>query len=66
MTLIAHVAGAPVEELIPMVAGLGTALLLARAWLASRLRRGVQAAVAAATSSRGRSRAGNQHDRSLT
>jgi hypothetical protein len=39
MTLFAHVGGAPVEELIPMATGAGTALLLARAWLASRLRR---------------------------
>jgi hypothetical protein len=40
MTVIAHVAGMPVEELIPTAAGAGTALLLARAWVASRVRRG--------------------------
>jgi hypothetical protein len=39
MTAFAHVGGAPVEELIPTLAGAGTALLLARTWLASHLRR---------------------------
>jgi hypothetical protein len=38
--MIAHVGGVPVEELIPTAAGAGTALLLARTWLALRLRRG--------------------------
>ena len=37
--MIAHVGGVPVEELIPSAAGAGTALLLARTWLAVRLRR---------------------------
>jgi hypothetical protein len=35
----AHVAGVPVEELIPTLAGSGGALLLARGWLALHLRR---------------------------
>jgi hypothetical protein len=37
--MIAHVAGVPVEELLPLVlaSGAGTGLLLARAWVASRL-----------------------------
>ena len=38
--IVAHVAGVPVEELIPAVAGSGGALLLARAWLWLYLRRG--------------------------
>jgi hypothetical protein len=38
--VIAHVAGMPVEEtLLPLVGGAGAGLLLARAWIASRLRR---------------------------
>jgi hypothetical protein len=37
--MMAHVAGVPVEELIPTAAGTGTALLAARAWLWLRLRR---------------------------
>ena len=32
--VFAHVAGVPVEELLPALAGTGTCLLLARAWLA--------------------------------
>jgi hypothetical protein len=39
MIVIAHVGGAPVEELIPTVAGASSALLLARTWLWLRLRR---------------------------
>ena len=39
MTVIAHVGGVPVEELVPTVAGAGTMLLLARAWLEMHLRR---------------------------
>jgi len=39
MTMFAHVGGVPVEELMPGAAGAGTALLIARAWLAVRLRR---------------------------
>jgi hypothetical protein len=37
--MIAHVAGVPVEELLPLVlaSGAGTGLLLPRAWVASRL-----------------------------
>ena len=37
--VIAHVGGVPVEEMIPALAGTGTALLAARAWLMLRLRR---------------------------
>jgi hypothetical protein len=37
--MIAHVAGVPVEELGPALAGAGTALVMARAWVAVRLRR---------------------------
>jgi hypothetical protein len=37
----AHVGGVPVEEaLLPFVSGASAALVLARAWLGSRLRRG--------------------------
>jgi hypothetical protein len=39
--VIAHVGGLPVEEaLLPLMSGAGAGLLLARAWVASRLRRG--------------------------
>lgn len=37
--MTAHVAGVPVEELLPLLGGTGTALVLARAWVAHRLRR---------------------------
>jgi len=38
--VIAHIGGVPAEEtLLPLVSGVGTALLLAQAWVASRLRR---------------------------
>jgi hypothetical protein len=37
--MIAHVAGVPVEEVLPMLAGTSTALLVGRAWLMLRLRR---------------------------
>ena len=38
--MIAHVAGMPVEEtLLSLVGGAGAGLLLARAWIGSRLRR---------------------------
>ena len=37
--VLAHVAGVPVEELLPTVAGAGSMLLLARGWVALRLRR---------------------------
>ncbi len=36
---MAHVAGVPVEELLPALAGFGSALVVARAWVAVRLRR---------------------------
>jgi hypothetical protein len=37
--IIAHVAGMPVEELLPSVAGAGGTLLMARVWVMLRLRR---------------------------
>ena len=37
--MIAHVAGVPVEEALLSVGGAGAWLLLARGWLAVRLRR---------------------------
>ena len=37
--VIAHVGGVPVEEMLPALAGTGTGLVIARAWLALRLRR---------------------------
>jgi hypothetical protein len=38
--MIAHVGGLPVEEsLLPLMSGMGTALLLVRAWAFSPLRR---------------------------
>ena len=41
MILIAHIAGIPVEELlVPLASGAGAGvLLLARAWMMSRVRR---------------------------
>ena len=39
MTVLAHIGGVPVEELIPTAAGAGGALLVARAWMAVHLRR---------------------------
>jgi hypothetical protein len=40
MTMFAHIAGVPVEELLPSLAAAGGALAVARAWLTVRLRRG--------------------------
>ena len=37
--MIAHVGGVPVEEILPTLAGTGTGLLIARAWVMLRLRR---------------------------
>ena len=37
--IIAHVGGVPAEEILPSVAGAGAALLFARGWLMSHLRR---------------------------
>jgi hypothetical protein len=37
--IFAHVGGVPVEEILPTLAGAGTGLLVARAWLTARLRR---------------------------
>ena len=39
MTVLAHIGGVPVEELLPAAAGVGGALLAARAWMAVHLRR---------------------------
>ncbi len=39
MTLYAHVAGLPVEELLAPAGGAGASLLLARAWLSVQRRR---------------------------
>jgi len=36
---MAHVAGLPVEEVVPALAGTGTGLLVVRAWVMLRLRR---------------------------
>jgi hypothetical protein len=36
---LAHVAGMPLEELLPLVAGPGTGLLALRAWMTMSLRR---------------------------
>jgi hypothetical protein len=36
--VMAHVAGVPLEELLPMTPGAGALLLLARAWLMLHLR----------------------------
>lgn len=37
--MIAHLAGVPLEELLPSAGGAGAALLLARAWVTVHLRR---------------------------
>ena len=37
--MIAHVAGVPLEELLPLVPAAAAALALARAWLMLRVRR---------------------------
>lgn len=39
MMPLAHVAGVPLEELVPAAGGAGASLLLARAWLSVHLRR---------------------------
>jgi len=39
--MIAHLAGVPLEEVLPALTGSGVALLMARAWLRHRLRRDV-------------------------
>jgi hypothetical protein len=39
VSLLAHIAGLPLEELLPALAGPGAGLLATRAWLAARLRR---------------------------
>jgi hypothetical protein len=40
MLFAAHIAGVPVEELLPTVAGPAAGLAMARAWLAVTLNRG--------------------------
>ena len=41
--MIAHVGGMPLEEtLLPLLSGAGAGLMLARAWLLSRRRRGCE------------------------
>ena len=37
--MIAHVAGVPLEEILPSATGAGAALLAARAWIMLRVRR---------------------------
>lgn len=37
--IAAHIAGVPVEELLPTLAGPGAGLFLVRVWLGLRLRR---------------------------
>ena len=39
MIPLAHVAGMPVEEFLPWLAGPGTGLVVARAWISVRLRK---------------------------
>jgi hypothetical protein len=36
--VIAHIGGVPVEEILPTLAGTGTGLVIARAWVMLRLR----------------------------
>ena len=36
--IVAHVGGVPVEEILPTLAGTGTAVVIARAWVMLRLR----------------------------
>ena len=37
--IVAHIAGVPVEELLPSAAAVSTGLVVARAWVSLRLRR---------------------------
>jgi hypothetical protein len=37
--VIAHIAGVPLEEILPSATGVGAGLLLARGWVVLRLRR---------------------------
>jgi hypothetical protein len=39
MITFAHVAGLPLEEMLPTLAGTGTVLLLVRGWLTVHMRR---------------------------
>jgi hypothetical protein len=39
VTMLAHVGGVPVEELLPSAAAIGATLLVTRAWLSVHLRR---------------------------
>jgi hypothetical protein len=63
--MIAHVAGVPVEELLLLVlaSGAGTGLLLARAWVASRLPLQPQSQETGARSGNVRPRAGRTLER---
>jgi hypothetical protein len=36
MTVLAHIAGVPVEEFFPTAAGAGTVVVLARSWVSTR------------------------------
>jgi hypothetical protein len=36
---LAHISGVPVEEMLPMLAGAGSGLLVVRGWVTLRLRR---------------------------
>ena len=50
--IFAHVGGVPVEEALPALAsGLGTTVLVARAWLLARVRRAQPAASSTCTTS---------------
>ena len=37
--MIAHIGALPLEEVLPLLTGAGSALLAVRAWIAPRLRR---------------------------
>ena len=39
MIPLAHIGGMPVEEILPWLAGPGTGLAVARAWIAASVRR---------------------------
>jgi hypothetical protein len=55
VTVIAHIGGLPLEEILPTLAGASSALLLARGWLALHLRRARNAAVVTRSGKRRRS-----------
>ncbi len=39
MIPLAHVGGVPVEEMLPLLPGVGAGLLLTRSWIMARVRR---------------------------